>query len=158
MRFAAAVAAVTLAGCAMNPLAPERPRVGATIGGERFSLVVAETPQEISRGLMGVTELPADGGMLFRLDEWREGDGFWMSGCVIPLDLAFVDAQGTVLATFTMPVEPMRPGEELTEYWDRLPRYRSPSKPAYAIEVRAGTWKRLGVEVGDVIKIGNRDG
>lgn len=154
----AAVVAVTLAGCAMNPLAPERPRVGVTIGGERFSLVVAETPQEISRGLMGVTELPADGGMLFRLDEWRDGDGFWMSGCVIPLDLAFVDAQGTVLAAFTMPVEPMRPGEGLTDYWDRLPRYRSPGRPAYAIEVRAGTWKRLGVEAGDVIKIGNRDG
>jgi uncharacterized membrane protein (UPF0127 family) len=137
----------------MNPLASERPRVTVMIADERFSLVVAESPQEIARGLMGVTELPADGGMLFRLDEWRDGDGFWMSGCVMPLDLAFLDSRGTVLARFTMPVEPMLAGEGLSEYWERLPRYRSPGKPAYAIEVRAGTWERLGVEAGDAILV-----
>jgi uncharacterized membrane protein (UPF0127 family) len=74
-----------LARCTMNPLAPDRPRIIATIGGERFLLVVADSPPEISRGLMGVTELPADGGMLFRLDDCRDGTGFWMAGCATPL-------------------------------------------------------------------------
>jgi hypothetical protein len=58
----------SISGCTMNPLAPDRPRMAATIGGERFSLVVARTDAEVARGLMGVASMPADQGMWFELD------------------------------------------------------------------------------------------
>jgi uncharacterized membrane protein (UPF0127 family) len=72
-----------------------------------------------------------------------------MANCRIPLDLAYLDRDGTVLAVFTMPVDPMRPGEALGEYWERLPRYRCEGDARYAVEVNAGTFARLGVGVGE---------
>jgi len=139
----------------MNPLAPDRPRLTATIGGERFSLIVARTETEIARGLMGVESMPADEGMWFELDPNDGPPAFWMANCRIPLDLAYLDRDGTVLATFTMPVEPMRPGEGLSAYWERLPRYGCEGEARYAVELNAGTLARLGVGVGGRVEFAN---
>ena len=56
---------------------------------------VADTPEKQEKGLMFVTELPEDQGMIFVFDE--EGDqAFWMKNTLIDLDMVFIDADKTV--------------------------------------------------------------
>jgi uncharacterized membrane protein (UPF0127 family) len=70
-------------------------------------VVVAATPEAQSRGLMGVTEVPAGVGMLFVFPGSPSSGrpGFWMLDTLVPLDIAFA-ADGVVVGVATM--EPCR--------------------------------------------------
>lgn len=88
-------------------------------------LEVAKTAEERARGLMGRKELSPICGMLF---EGLTGNGyFWMKDCLIPLDILFLDASGTVVRTYTMPIDIA--GSKHYAYDDRSSR---------AIEVPSG--------------------
>ena len=71
---------------------------GVTIDIKGTPLVVeiADDPGERAKGLMYRDDLPADHGMLFAYpkDEPRH---FWMKNTRIPLSIAFLSADGTVL-------------------------------------------------------------
>src|SRR5262245_59702975 len=70
-----------------------------------LELEVAESRKERQQGLMGRESLPLQAGMLFVYDEPRDGS-FWMKNTLIPLSIAFLGAQGEVLAMLDM--EPCR--------------------------------------------------
>ena len=63
--------------------------------GFEVSARVADTPQTHEKGLMFVTELPENEGMLFVFDEEDELV-FWMKNTLIDLDMIFLDANQTV--------------------------------------------------------------
>lgn len=122
--------------------------VPLTIKQQSFTLWIADNNDERERGLMFVTaeEMAdlSDGtkrGMLFIFD-YEQQLSFWMKNTIIPLDIAYLDAAGVVVATYTMPPLDARIGQ-----------YRSGSPARFAIEVRAGVWSDLGVSAGDVITI-----
>lgn len=155
LRIAACILLSTLAAFNVASCAPTEPnaldKLGAvpvTIKQQPFSLWIADNNDERERGLMFVTseqmaDLP-DGtkrGMLFIFD-YEQHLSFWMKNTIIPLDIAYLDAAGVVVATYTMPPLDARFGQ-----------YRSGSPARFAIEVRAGVWSDLGVNVGDVITI-----
>jgi uncharacterized membrane protein (UPF0127 family) len=60
-----------------------------------FNIEIAETDQERARGLMFRQSLAPDAGMLFDFFTERPVT-FWMQNTLIPLDMVFISADGTV--------------------------------------------------------------
>jgi uncharacterized membrane protein (UPF0127 family) len=75
-----------------------------------------------------------------------------MRDCPAPIDVAFLDAGGRVLAVHAMTPEPARAaGESAWAYERRLPAYGSGASAQFAIEVAGGRLAALGVAPGSRI-------
>lgn len=136
-----------------RPARAEGTAVAATIGGERFTLEVASDPATMYRGLGGRTRIDPHGGMLFVYASPRPL-AFVMRDCPVPLDVAFLDDAGRVIAFHEMKPEPPRaPGESAADYEARLPSYGSPLPARWAVEVAGGRLRALGVRPGDRIEL-----
>jgi uncharacterized membrane protein (UPF0127 family) len=125
--------------------------VRAVIAGQEFQLEAAVNNATRYRGLGGRESLPERGGMLFAFP-FSERLEFVMRDCLIDIDIAYLDNDGVVQATHTMVIDPREEGESDTAYERRLVRYSSRYPSRFAVEVRAGLLRELGVQVGDVIE------
>jgi uncharacterized protein len=107
---------LALAACAASPGGKTVPLSIATTSGSvhKFKVEVAATEAEQERGLMFRKSLPADGGMIFPMNPPRIAS-FWMKNTVIPLDMIFIRADGTIanIAAETVPysLEPVYANE-----------------------------------------------
>jgi len=117
-----------------------------SIGDRSWRVAIAATPARRTEGLSGVTRLAADEGMLFVFEE-PSVQRFWMQGCRIPLDVAFIDADGRIVAMHTMAAEPPRTPPE------RMRKYSSGVPVLYALEVRAGALADAQVQLGDRVRL-----
>ena len=130
------------------PVAPGE-TIFLAIGGETFALELALDPATRQRGLGGRTSLPRNGGMLFAFRSPRPLS-MVMRDCPAAIDVAFLDAEGRVVALHAMPPElPRRPGESTLEYERRLPEYPSGVPAQFAVELAGGRLAQLGVAVGN---------
>jgi uncharacterized membrane protein (UPF0127 family) len=113
------------------------------IGGEgvreELKVELARTAGERSRGLMFREELAEDGGMLFVYAEDTEA-GFWMKDTLIPLSIAFIAADGTILD-----IQDMEPLSEDT--------HRPPEPYRYGLEVNQDWFREHGLGRGDRVEI-----
>jgi hypothetical protein len=66
-------------------------------GAYHFKVEIADTDRRQQVGLMYRPALPADRGMLFEFTRPQEVD-FWMKHCPVPLDMLFIEADGTILS------------------------------------------------------------
>lgn len=116
-----------------------------TINDTTIDLEVANTPQELSRGLKFRRELPKNRGMLFDLGIRHENVPFWMHQVKIPLDIIYLD-KGVIthIAANSPPCNATSPEDCLI--------YKAPSA-THVIELNAGKAARLNLEVGDTIQI-----
>lgn len=98
-----------------------------------FKVEVARTAEEQQQGLMFRTSLPVDGGMIFPFEKPRIAS-FWMKNTLIPLDMIFIRADGSIdrIAENTIPesLEPVVSGGEV----------------AAVLELAGGTSARLGID------------
>ena len=99
---------------------------------------VASTPEQRQQGLMGRTELAEDAGMLFAFSG-EQPLSFWMKDTLIPLSIAFIDAQGRIVD-----IQDMQPLDETT--------HPSAEPAKYALEVNQGFFETRGIKVGDVVE------
>jgi uncharacterized membrane protein (UPF0127 family) len=114
---------------------------------------LALTEEEHQSGLMKRKTLEEDQGMLF-IRKQPEIMSFWMKNTLIPLDIIFLEENGTIVKIWQMPVEePQKPGESLAAYHRRLPTYSSEKPASFAIEFKAGISETLQLEIGDKINL-----
>ncbi len=135
----------------------EKPPVEkVTIKETEFKLQISADPVTRANGLMGREELNDDEGMIFVYP--RPGiRNYWMKNCVIDIDIIYVNPRGRITAMHEMKIPPPRKaGESNWDYEARLPRYSSKRMAQYAIELKAGTLKKLKLKVGDIIELDRR--
>jgi len=114
-------------------------RLQLAIGGARLWVEVAGDEAARSQGLMYRRQMPQDEGMLF-VFEYPQPLSFWMKNTYLPLDIAFVSKDGTILNILRM--EPL----------NEVPRYLSRSPALYAIEANAGWFQKNGIKAGDRVR------
>lgn len=107
-----------------------------------LSVEVADTDAKRAQGLMGIEQLPSDEGMAFVFDDPTETK-FWMMDTLIPLSIAFVDADDTIVTILDM-----SPCDA-----DPCPRYGATGSYVLAIEANEGWFDSHGVEVGDQARL-----
>lgn len=123
------------------------------IGDRTFDLEVAATQAAVARGLSRRATIPDGTGMLFVFPESRILS-FWMIDCLIEIDVAYVDRTGKVVGVYTMkPEPPQAAGETRDAYTARLKHYPSEDDALYAVELPAGTFAKLGIKSGSMIKL-----
>lgn len=172
------VATFFVIGCGSQDAAPQQTRTGietvspptptavafqATTGyvitaqdSITLELEVAESADQRAFGLMDRDQLDSDAGMIFLYDEQQPGSsGFWMYRTRIPLDIAFLDGAGRIVAIRTM--EPCTSPDPTTCM--NLAREYNPGQPYFgALEVNAGYFADHGVVVGDRVVVPGRIG
>ena len=141
-------------GCTESEPPPKAPLVvpetlWVEIAGEPFELELALDAATRYQGLSGRRAIEPNGGMLFA--NTTEGpQAMVMRDCAIPIDVAFLDFSGEVVAIHEMrPELPHRPGESQREYESRLRVYGSGAPAGFAIETAGGRLGEVGLQVGD---------
>jgi uncharacterized protein len=111
--------------------------VSAT-GKHRFKVEIAETPAQMTQGLMFRRSLAPDAGMLFDYKEPTAAT-MWMRNTLIPLDMLFVDAQGRIVNIHQRAVP------------QSLDVIAAAAPVRAVIELNGGTAARLGIAPGDQV-------
>ena len=114
-------------------------------GADSTSLLVevARTEAQHSYGLMARPSLDPNSGMIFLYDSVQADttQGFWMFRTRIPLDIAFADSTGRIVA-----IRQMVPCE--AQLAAGCPSYEPWHAFRYALEVSSGLLSRRGIAVG----------
>lgn len=139
--IAACLAALSLTGQPVRAAcAPDQIELRTPAGAvQRFTVEVADDPDERSRGLMFREAMPTSSGMLFVFPEPKHAT-FWMKNTPLPLDMVFADASGTVTHVHER-AEPM--SEALIDGGPGV---------AYVLEINAGLAGPMGLAVGTVMR------
>lgn len=123
------------------------------LDGKDFFLELAASDPVRMRGLSGRTEIAPDGGMLFVFPDAQDRY-FVMRDCPVPIDIIFLDDDARVLAVHEMqPEAPRSPAETADAYEDRLKQYPSNGPMRFAIELRGGALRSVGVRPGDRVEL-----
>lgn len=151
MRLVALAMAAALAACTSSPALPEAPAekaesglqqvplaVTSATGVHNFTVEVARTPEEQARGLMHRKSLAPDRGMIFPYNP-PQPVAFWMKNTLIPLDMIFVRADGTIARITT--------ATPLT-----LETHPSGEPVAAVLEIAGGRAAELGIRPGDNVQ------
>jgi uncharacterized membrane protein (UPF0127 family) len=106
-------------------------------GTHHFTVEVAGTPEQQEIGLMFRKSLAPDRGMIFPYDPPQEV-AFWMKNTLIPLDIVYIRANGTIARIVNaqaMDITPLPAGEPV----------------ALVLEIAGGRAKELGIKEGDLV-------
>ena len=109
----------------------------------QFIVEVARTPEQQAQGLMNRQSLERVCGMIFPFQTERVAS-FWMKNTLIPLDLIFIRADGTItnIEANTVPLSE----EPVVSF-----------EPVMAVlEISGGRSAELGIKPGDKVKWGNQ--
>lgn len=108
---------------------------------------IAETETQRQRGLMQRASLAPDSGMIFLFQQDQKPDDvFWMYNTLIPLSIAFLDAEGVIGSIHNM--EPCT-----SPYPQYCPNYAAGVPFRAALEVNRGYFEEHQIGVGDRVTL-----
>lgn len=119
--------------------APGRVDIRWADGRENFVVEVADDADERAQGLMFRETMPLSEGMLFVYDSPRRPN-FWMKNTLIPLDMVFADATGTVTRVHANAI----PGD--------LSPIDGGDGVMFVLEINGGLAAKLGIAPGAVLR------
>ena len=136
------VVAILADGCNGRSQSPRRglpgDRIGLRVKDVGFTAEIACDDLSRRQGLMHREDLPENHGMLFLFPSPKR-QGFWMRNTLIPLSIAFIDDDGTILQ-----IEHMKPHDEGSTV--------SINNVRYALEMGRDWFSRNSIAVGDRIE------
>ena len=118
---------------------PKLPTVRLFLGAHEMVCEVARSPVEIGTGMMWRTNMVENESMIFVFGD-AAPRSFYMRNTLVPLSIAYVDPEGTILE-----IHDMQPRDETS----------IPSKSAnvqFALETRQGWFTRNNVGVGAMLR------
>ncbi|QDO98745.1 DUF192 domain-containing protein [Ferrovibrio terrae] len=123
-----------------QPTLPQSDLVIQTAKGpQRFRVELADNDQSRARGMMFRTSMAPDAGMLFDFRQ-EQMASFWMRNTLLPLDMLFIKADGTILNIHQRAI----PRDETG--------INSVGPVRAVLEVNGGTTARLGIKAGDKVE------
>ena len=114
---------------------PDQVELRWPAGSARFSVEIADDLEERAQGLMGRKTMASSAGMLFVYEKPVQAR-FWMKNTLLPLDMVFADATGTVTAVHSNAI----PLDETSI--DGGPGVQ------YVLEINGGLATRMGIAPG----------
>jgi uncharacterized membrane protein (UPF0127 family) len=129
-------AAFGFAGASIAACSQDTVSVRGDFGSAQFTVAVADSIAERSRGLMFVEQMATTQGMLFVYGR-PQSVSFWMRNTLIPLDMVFVDETGVIRNIHSM----AQPLDETSIFGG--------TGIQFVLEINGGLADRLGMDVGD---------
>jgi len=127
--------ALTAGPAAATAQTPVLPTVQLTAGIHLITAEVAASDAALARGLMFRKSLPANHGMLFIFGS-KAVHCMWMRNTLIPLSVAFIEDDGTIVN-----IRDMQPQDDRSRH--------CASKPVrYALEMAQGWFDKKGIAAG----------
>jgi uncharacterized protein len=127
----------------LAPITPQN-QLGSVCAGERcFNVEIAKTWTQREIGLMNREKLEKDRGMLFVFDK-EDIYPFWMKNTLIPLDMIWIGDNSNVVFIS----KNVQPCKSLI-----CPSIVPSSKAKYVLEINAGIVDKIGLKVGDELKV-----
>ncbi|MES1228281.1 MAG: DUF192 domain-containing protein [Armatimonadota bacterium] len=114
-----------------------------TIAGKHnFTVWVQDTEAKREEGMMFLEDqdFTEKQGMIFIFKQ-PEIQRFWMKNTFVPLDIAYISANGKINTALTM------------KEFDTTTDYSSKAPSMYVLEAKAGIFKKLGIKEGDVVRM-----
>lgn len=108
-------------------------------GPQKFKVELADNDAARARGMMFRTSMAPDAGMLFDFKQ-EQMASFWMRNTLIPLDMVFIKADGTILNIHQRAI----PRDETG--------INSIGPVRGVLELNGGTASRLGIKPGDKVE------
>ena len=140
-RWAAALAALGFAALAAAQDGPQRlAQIRLNAGIHNINAEVAATPEQREIGLMFRTSMPAGDGMLF-VFERPSKQCFWMKNTLIPLSVAFLADDGSVVN-----IDDMKP--------QTLDGHCSTKPVRFVLEMNEGWFGKRGIKAGSRLRGG----
>lgn len=109
----------------------------------RIAIEIADDDAARQQGLMNRASVPDGTGMLFVFPDSQERT-FWMKNVLIPLDMLFIDASGSIVSI----AQNVRACEA-----DPCPVISSERPARYVLELAGGATSRLGLERGGIVEL-----
>jgi uncharacterized membrane protein (UPF0127 family) len=140
-RWAAGLAALLLAGVSWAQDGPQSlPAIRINAGIHNITAELARTAEQREVGLMFRTALGANEGMLFAFEQPTQ-QCFWMKNTLIPLAVAFVADDGSIVN-----IDSMRP--------QTLDGHCSTAPVRYVLEMNEGWFAKRGIRPGSKLRGG----
>ncbi len=117
---------------------PRLPTTQLQAGMHNIVAELAQTPQQQQTGMMMRTEMAAHEGMLFVFEE-AGPRCFWMKNTLLPLSIAFIEDDGTIVN-----IAEMKPRSEATHCSEKPVRF--------ALEMNQGWFSKRAIKAGFRLK------